>query len=60
MPPLPKGGYDSVHSAKFPPMAGGSDGQEVVCIEAKRVCDFCFHKQRTSLHIGRTLPAPGP
>jgi hypothetical protein len=35
-----------VHTKKFPPMAGGSDGHEVVCIEAKRVCDFCFQEER--------------
>lgn len=28
-------------------MAGGSDGHhDVICIEAKRVCDFCFQEHR--------------
>jgi hypothetical protein len=41
-----------VHSDYLAPMAGGSD-HEVICIEAKRVCDFCFQEQR----IERTFPA---
>lgn len=44
-----------MHISKFPPMAGASDGHhEVVCIEAKRVCDFCFQEER----IERTFPVP--
>lgn len=39
--------------AKFPPMAGGSgDHRDVICIEAKRVCDFCFQTHR----VDRTFP----
>ncbi|HWI53784.1 MAG TPA: hypothetical protein VNT01_16725 [Symbiobacteriaceae bacterium] len=46
-----------MHISKFPPMAGGSSdghGHEVVCIEAKRVCDFCFQEHR----VDRTFPVP--
>lgn len=43
-----------MHISKFPPMAGASDGHEVVCIEAKRVCDFCFQEVR----LERTFPVP--
>lgn len=53
--------------AKFPPMAGGSgdchdghdgrDGRNVICIEAKRVCDFCFQTHRVDrTFTGITAP----
>lgn len=29
----------------LPPMAGGSD-HDVICIEAKKICDFCFQEDR--------------
>lgn len=54
MPLNTQRGIRSVHISKFPPMAGGSDGHEVVCIEAKRVCDFCFQEHR----VERTIPLP--
>lgn len=54
MPLTAQRGIRSVHNAKLPPMAGGSDGTEVVCIEAKRVCDFCFQEHR----VDRTFPVP--
>ncbi|HLN60604.1 MAG TPA: hypothetical protein VK464_03560 [Symbiobacteriaceae bacterium] len=41
-----------MHTQKRPPMAGGSDRHEVICIEAKRVCDFCFQEHR----VERTFP----
>jgi hypothetical protein len=46
MPPNAQRGIRSVHTHKLPPMAGGSDRHEVICIEAKRVCDFCFQEHR--------------
>jgi hypothetical protein len=57
MPLTAQRGIRSVRNAKLPPMAGGSDGHdghEVVCIEAKRVCDFCFQEHR----VDRTFPVP--
>jgi hypothetical protein len=36
-------------------MAGASDRHEVICIEAKRVCDFCFQEHR----VERDFPVPG-
>lgn len=52
MPPNAQRGIRSVHTHKLPPMAGGSDRHEVICIEAKRVCDFCFQEHR----VERTFP----
>lgn len=41
-----------MHSVEFPPMAGGSDPRhEVICIEAKRICDFCFQEHRVERHF---------
>lgn len=38
------------------PMSGGSDHRtEVICIEAKRICDFCFQEER----IERSFDIPG-
>jgi len=39
-------------------MAGGSDQRhEVICIEAKRVCDFCFQEHRVERRFDVTVPA---
>lgn len=42
-----------MQARNLPPMAGGShDHREVICIEAKRICDFCFQEHR----VERTFP----
>lgn len=49
-------GSRSVHDKSLPPMAGGSDDHkhEVICIEAKQICDFCFQEE----HLERTFTGP--
>jgi len=56
---------------KLPPMAGGSDGHydhsgphdrreyDVICIEAKRVCDFCFQEHRLERQTTTTVTGTG-
>ncbi len=43
-----------MHSKRLPPMSGGSSDHEVICIEAKRICDFCFQEHQ----IERTFTGP--
>jgi hypothetical protein len=41
-----------VHSRQLPPISGGSgDHHDVICIETKKVFDFCFQEE----HIERTF-----
>lgn len=56
MPPIAQRGIRSVYTHKLPPMAGGSDRQDVICIEAKRVCDFCFQEHRVERTFAVTIP----
>lgn len=43
-----------MQSKRLSPMSGGSGDHEVICIEARRICDFCFQDHQ----IERTFTGP--